>query len=110
MHGGVDEEKAGLPRLGPKLQLTIGGFVPVECIHKVVHRFALLGRDKGDDQGPVECLVLRIARGSKPRECIWNIRKNTTKKYHSCLKDQTTNLLGDLKFYHDQMLLMISTL
>ena len=110
MHKGIDEKKAGLPRLGPRLQLTIGGFVPVECIHKVVHRFALLGRDKGDDQGPVERLVLGIARGSEPRECIWHMRKKTTKTCHSCLKDQTTNLLGDLKFDHDQMLLMISTL
>ena len=30
--GGVDEEK--LPRLGPNLQLTIGGLVPVERVHE----------------------------------------------------------------------------
>ena len=82
----------------------------MECIHKVLHRFALLGYDKGHEQGPVERLILGIARGSKPRECIWHMRKKTTKTCHSCLKDQTTNLLGDLKFDHDQMLLMISTL
>ena len=81
-----------------------------EVSKQVLQRFTLLGHNKGDIQGPVEHLILGIARGSEPRECIWHMRKKTTKTCHSCLKDKTTNLLGDLKFDHDQRLLMISTL
>jgi len=48
--------------------------------------------------------------GSEPRECIWHMRKKTTKKSHMPHQDETTNLLADFKFEHDQMLYMISTL
>ena len=76
----------------------------MERVHKDLrHRFMLHGHNEGGDQGPVKCLVLGIARGSKSREGIWHMRNWP-------LKDQTTSLLADLKFDHDQMLFMILTL
>ena len=76
----------------------------MERVHKdLLHRFVLRGDYKCANQGPVECLVLGIGRGSKSREGIWHMRNWP-------LKDQTISLLADLKFDHDQMLFMILTL
>ena len=69
----------------------------MERVHiDLLHRFVLRGHDEGGDQGPVERLVLRIARGSKSREGIWHMRNRP-------LEDQAMSLLAGLKFDHDQM-------